>query len=336
MYAPIVIPTCNRIIHLKRCINSLLKSPLAVETEIYISVDYPPEKKYEEGYTDVIDYVKNLSGFKQVHYYIQERNLGPIKNYDFLLERLKENGYERLIFTEDDNEFSEAFLEYVNKGLDRYKDDSHVMGICVGMRSKATWGKNKLANYYLCRMRYPYGYGIWLEKNDKLVEHISQQYFDEILKNPELLRKLFKRNKSAFCWFATDLYRECPTMRSEKDELQEVDVTEMIVSACKDWWYVYPSVPLARNWGFDGTGVNASASTENPADFMLPTDKSFDFEGRDDYWKEYDLLSSRICNEFITGKRLIRSIIIVLTKKYCSDRAFLFIKKIIQRKMGLV
>ncbi len=52
-YAPVAIPTLNRIDHLKRCISSLAKNEYAKYTNIYISVDYPPNEKYLDGYNEI-------------------------------------------------------------------------------------------------------------------------------------------------------------------------------------------------------------------------------------------------------------------------------------------
>ena len=58
-YAPIIIPTLNRIEHLTRCIESLRKNRLADKTDLYIALDYPPSQKYEEGYEKVKAYLEN-------------------------------------------------------------------------------------------------------------------------------------------------------------------------------------------------------------------------------------------------------------------------------------
>ena len=52
---PICIPTCNRYEHLKRCVESLSKCTLASETDLIISVDYPPSDKYVDGNEKIID-----------------------------------------------------------------------------------------------------------------------------------------------------------------------------------------------------------------------------------------------------------------------------------------
>ena len=57
--APIIIPTLNRHEHLKKCIESLQKNKLAKQTELFISVDFPPNEKYKVGYEKVVEYLQN-------------------------------------------------------------------------------------------------------------------------------------------------------------------------------------------------------------------------------------------------------------------------------------
>ena len=74
-YAAILIPTMCRYEHLKRCVDSLSKNELAEKTELYIGIDYPPEKKYLEGWKKVTEYVKNeVLGFKRVNLFAHESN----------------------------------------------------------------------------------------------------------------------------------------------------------------------------------------------------------------------------------------------------------------------
>lgn len=54
IYAPVIIPTLNRIEHLKRCIESLEKNTGADKTEVFVSLDFPPSDKYLQGYECVL------------------------------------------------------------------------------------------------------------------------------------------------------------------------------------------------------------------------------------------------------------------------------------------
>ena len=72
--APVLIPTLNRKEHLERCINSLLRNSMAKETEVYISIDFPPTEKYESGYNEVVEYLKReIDGFKKVNLFFQTK-----------------------------------------------------------------------------------------------------------------------------------------------------------------------------------------------------------------------------------------------------------------------
>ncbi len=131
IYAPIVIPTCNRLTHLKRCIASLQANSWAKHTELYLSVDYPPSEKYENGYPELCEWLSEKpKGFKAVHIFIQPQNLGPIKNVQFLTD-LVSNVYDRFMITEDDNEFSPNFIEYMDKCLEQYETDPSVLFVCA-------------------------------------------------------------------------------------------------------------------------------------------------------------------------------------------------------------
>ena len=75
--APVVIPTLNRYTHLRRCVESLEDNTWAEYTDVFISVDFPPEEKYEEGHKKVVEYLKkkeNNNSFKSLNLYFQKTN----------------------------------------------------------------------------------------------------------------------------------------------------------------------------------------------------------------------------------------------------------------------
>ena len=102
VYAPVIILTLNRYEHLKRCISSLQKNGWAKYTPLYISVDFPPASKYEEGYQKICEYLKSgIDGFASVTVFYQRNNLGAYKNELFLIDEVRKQ-YDRYIFTEDE------------------------------------------------------------------------------------------------------------------------------------------------------------------------------------------------------------------------------------------
>ena len=121
--APIMIPTLCRFEHFKSCVESLAKCNLSKETDLYVSLDYPTKESHWDGYRRIKEYLEDgVSGFRKVYVYIQDKNLGAVGNWKFLYNILK-NKYLYYIATEDDNVFSEHFLQYINEGLKMFIND---------------------------------------------------------------------------------------------------------------------------------------------------------------------------------------------------------------------
>ncbi len=130
LYYPIIIPTLNRYIHFKRCIESLQNNSGASNTELIIGLDYPPFNKYIEGYKKIKEYLPTINGFKNVIILEANQNLGAVGNSEKLKNYAYNLGYDAYIFTEYDNEFSPNFIEYINLGLKTYKNDKSIHSIC--------------------------------------------------------------------------------------------------------------------------------------------------------------------------------------------------------------
>ena len=117
-YSPVVIPTLNRYEHFKRCLESLERCSGAEYTDVYIGLDYPPSDKYIEGWKLIDEYLikkEAKNGFKKLIIKRRKTNCGvggPTDNGELLVKEILMD-YDRYIFTEDDNEFSPNFLEYV-------------------------------------------------------------------------------------------------------------------------------------------------------------------------------------------------------------------------------
>ena len=194
-YAPIIIPTLNRKNHLQRCIRSLSENTGAEYTDLYISVDYPPSEKYFCGYNEVVEYLKTadeLNRFKNVFIYYQEANLGACGNTDFLKRKVKELSDE-YIYSEDDNEFSVNFLEYINKGLSRYKNDNRV--ISVNAMKDTDWIFPKDNNVIAMKLYPAYGCGSWFSKEEQIESELHELLLSRQTVRPKSVYKLYKYNR---------------------------------------------------------------------------------------------------------------------------------------------
>lgn len=255
-YAPIIIPTLNRVEHLKRCIKSLSANTGVFKTEIYISVDYPPSEKYVEGYRNVIDYLKHtsdLKAFKKSNIFYQECNLGPKKNFLFLKDKVKEK-YDSYIATEDDNEFSPNFLDYINKGLILFENSPNVMSINGQKDTEYNFGENNVTGSKL----FPaYGYGTWFAKEEQLESDMKNLLLSPEYFHPRKAIKLFRQNKYMFALYINGIIcSNTGLFWNENNELYACDTVRAIYMYFTNSFCVVPQVSKSRTWGNDGSGVN--------------------------------------------------------------------------------
>lgn len=249
IYAPVMILACSREQHLKRCVESLQRNPYAVHTEVYISVDYPSSEQYMEGWRAVRKFLNEpIEGFKNVVIYLQQENLGFYQNAQFLYRKVYEH-HDRVIFTEDDNEFSPNFLEYVDKGLMLYEKDPKVYGVCGYGYDYAynPHGNNVIA---LANMNM-WGCGVWRDKEKHMMELLSYNLWKKTARNPFKMIKLYRHRKRLFSRMLGILLES-----DAKEQIDRVDVNRGIVLTLNDWYTVSPVISKVRNWGWDGSGLH--------------------------------------------------------------------------------
>lgn len=257
-YAAIIIPTLNRYGHLKRCVESLLLNDEAKYTDLYVSVDYPPTEKYREGYTEVLDYVKTISGFLSVNIYYQDINLGPGLNRRFLEDKISV-AHDRYVFTDDDNEFSKNFLAYVNWGLEYFNDDDSIYAVCSCVDFDIQSTKIK-SDYFLIHSYNPFGSGHWLHKNRRCREYLNQKSLNSTYREKEKQDNLLHCSPTMYMYVAQDSLRRISAMRGKNDCITYIDIWENYYIIENSMKCVKPILPKSRNWGKDGSGVHSSST----------------------------------------------------------------------------
>lgn len=254
IFAPVCIPTLNRIEHLSKCVESLKACTHADETELVISIDYPSKDDQVKGWLDVKKYVKTICGFKKVTIFTQTENVGIHENYRLLREYAFAN-YDRMVFSEDDNVFSRCFLDYMNNALEKYADDPDVWGICSFFQSEyidlSDYTSNviKIKGYY-CE----YGSGAWRDKFEQKIKSIQVPYQKKVCNMGNKL-EVFRKYLSLFYLFIRikDFY----------PELQgPCDISYAVSSILNDKYYIVPTESIVKNIGYDGTGTYCGAEDE--------------------------------------------------------------------------
>lgn len=276
IYAPIIIPTLNRYEHLKRCVESLQNNAWAKYTELYISVDHPSREEHIIGYNKIMEFVHKIDGFAKTHIYIQKKNLGVGNNMEFLYEKVFEK-YDRVIITEDDNEFSPCFIEYMDKGLELFEntDDIVFIGGYVYNRNWNAHGGNVLKLSAKCM----HVLGVWERKFWQVKKEINRKLFDRIGRNPYYIWRLYHNSRNALWWYVHGyLCDKQEVMFDKYDEVSMIDITMNIYCIVKNKYVVAPVVSMVRDWGKDGSGAHCGDVTNDVSqDFYICEDRSFDY-----------------------------------------------------------
>ena len=243
-YYPVIIPTLCRYEHFKRCVESLSRNTHADKTELVIGLDYPPSEKYREGYEKIKAYIPQIKGFKKITTFYHKNNLGAVGNWKYCESYCFEN-YDAYIGSEDDNEFSPCFLDFMDKALERYKDDEKIESI-GGWSPDFFSGQNKYWGYQFYASN-AWGSGRWTVKEEVMKKDLEGYSF--IIK--QLLNWKF--------FFKTLFY--CPKrINNNLNMLNEHadwgDVKRGMYLQTKEMTQIRPSLSLVRNHGNDGTGVN--------------------------------------------------------------------------------
>jgi len=284
IFAPVIIPTLNRKTHLENLLYSLENNPWAKFTEVFISVDYPPSDKYLSGYNEVcafLDNFENTNNFKSLIVIKQEKNLGPFENSKFLEQIISEKyGYDRWIYTEDDNVFAPNFLEYIDKGLDLFDKDEDVMAICGFHDLTKDFGKkfNLKDNVVKQLCHVPYGYGILKKNNDIFYKEKEEVLLGHKYDNIFNIFRLFRTNKLLFTVYVRNILCGNKVPEWVSGELQNTDCIRGIYNFFKNKCCIIPVIYKSHSEGFDGSGFNMAARNINPNEaWPLDSELSFDF-----------------------------------------------------------
>lgn len=269
IYAPVLIPTVNRYQHFKDCIESLSRCTWADKTDVYVAVDYPPSEKYWEGYKQIKDYLDNCGdlGFKSLnvkyretnYFYTEKGNLGA------LIDEVEIN-YDRYIVSEDDNIFSPNFLVYIDKGLEKFKNDNSVFAI-NGYRHfyPIKYGNN---TFYRQNVDFSaWGYGIWKDRTDSIEWFCNDNGFYKTFSFSKA-KKMFKNGTNRFCG-----YLHLATKRKKE---MITDNLLSIYMAIHDMDVVMPTISMVRNQGWDDSGIHCPTSDKELAEKHLKQEISYD------------------------------------------------------------
>lgn len=254
---PVMIITLCRYDHFVRCVESLKNNSLAAETDLYIGLDYPLKAEHWDGYRKICSYLeKDVQGFRNVYVVKQEKNIGATENAYALREEVFKK-YDCYIFSEDDNEFAPNYLEYMNKCMNYYKDDSKVIAVAGYMYPIDTSGTKgsiiMLSTYFSA-----FGYGIYRRNSDLLEQEINMDNFIRFYRNPGMMRKLRKASANQYGNFVKSMLEYTGDELIRDGEIRKIDLSYGLYMFFHNYYTVFPVISKVRNYGFDGSGIHCN------------------------------------------------------------------------------
>jgi hypothetical protein len=241
-YAPVLIPTLNRYEHFKRCVDSLRSCIYADRTDLFIALDYPLKKSQWKGFNQINEFLKEITGFKSITIIRRKENLGATKNLLDAERRIYER-FNRMILTEDDNEFSSNFLDYINCGLDRYENNDKIYAIC-GYCFPIKAPKSLQDEVYIYKGFSAWGVGRWKWKEEKM--NYSIDTLREYLSN--------ENNKKTIKKYSDLVYRLLQDTLKTDVIYEDIMISYQLIK--NDMYSVFPKISKVRNWGNDGSGLH--------------------------------------------------------------------------------
>jgi len=255
-YAPVLITVYDRFNHLKSAVESLKKCAEAINTEIFIASDMTSEKEKEFQISEIRNYINSIKGFKKVTNIFFNENVGIEHSWYFSLDLVFQK-YDKIIFLEDDVEVSPLFLNYINKGLDFYKDDPKVFSIC-GF-SPFILGDNYFSENILYKNHEwnAWGFGTWKSKLNTFRNfRKSSEIFLDIKTNLKSILFRSKLNDLSFEYYPHLLNS------LKKNKKPEFDYCAGYYCLANNFFNIYPTQSFTINTGNDGSGLRVKKNDE--------------------------------------------------------------------------
>ena len=288
-YAPVIIPTLNRYEHFKQCLDSLESCTGAEQTEVFIGLDFPPEEKYVEGWEKINAYLHDKeqnNNFKQLTVFRRQQNCGVMKKGSNISKLIwyVERHYDRYISSEDDNVFSPNFLEYINKGLEKYEKDESILAI-VGYAHPYHFRHAENNHYRHNTDMSVWGYGTWVSRKREM----RNAYKDGQMRDTISIRNAIKFIKHGWLRLYQYIYF------THKTNIRITDSAMTVYLIAMDKYVIIPTISKVRNIGWDLNGnsfKNGMKGKEKIGDRHntqpIDTERQFEYIGDDRTFMDYN------------------------------------------------
>lgn len=154
--APVLLFVYNRPALTERCVSSLLRSPLAAESELIVFSDGAKGEADRDAVNEVRAYVRTIRGFKSVEINENPVNMGLADNIIHGVTECVER-FGKVIVMEDDLVVSPCFLDFMNRALVLYENVEEV----VNINSHVLEGPQRFPDNFLISFADSWGWATW-------------------------------------------------------------------------------------------------------------------------------------------------------------------------------
>lgn len=245
MPAPIALFAYKRAAELQRTIKALQANYLAAQSDLYVFVDGPRRPVDEAKVAEVRALARQITGFRSVTLHLNDANAGCASAIIMGVSTVLV-AHDRVIVVEDDIVTTPNFLDFINQGLDQYRDHPRIFSI-----GGYTFPFARPAGYtddaYVYGRTCAWGWGIWADRWANTDWAISD--FDQFMADPAQRR--------AFNKYGSDRVRML--RRAVQGEIEAWDIRLCYAQFKRRQLTLYPTVSKVNNIGFEsGEGVNTN------------------------------------------------------------------------------
>ena len=259
-FSPVVLFVYNRPYQTTKVLESLSDCKYAEDTILYIFSDAAKNSSDKEKVSEVRQIIKKSEWkkrFKRVSIIEAEKNKGLANSIISGVDKVI-NKYGCAIIVEDDNNVAYDFLDYMNRGLDFYKDNKKI-GFILAYTAPIKFPNDYKKDVFAMGRGSSYAWATWADRWN-LVDWDVKDY--EIFKNDRKKRKLF------------DVYGKDRSYMLDNQMNGTIDswAIRFGYSMFKNQMLaILPVKTRVENIGFDGSGIHNKA---NDTRFLVHIDKN--------------------------------------------------------------
>jgi len=249
--APIVVVAHKRLRHLRASVEALQANTLAAQSDLHVFAD-GARAGDEAGVREVRKYLRTIGGFRSVRIVERQENIGLDRNtYEAIQSVL--NDHDAFILVEDDCVTAPSFLEFVNRGLEVYRDNPRifsVVGYCPPLRILADYKQG----VFVLPRHTSWGSAMWKDRFNLVPRVLPEADVEAVFRSPS--------QKSILAEGGVDLLN---MVKREGRKPHAPAVRMMFRQYQLGMDTVYPVGALTKNIGMDGTGVHSGRSPGHKA-----------------------------------------------------------------------